>query len=150
MFLGSSGGGFLSTCGLAEASAEVLGAIAGLMPGAGGGLCSAGFFAGSFTVGGFSASLAAGDLFGSVCASRGPAASKPVIKRAIGLNIHHETLKPPPCPPPVPLTLAPLVLVLVLPSSSSSSSSFSLFLNAPPSVHLQPGIRYGYGTYPAP
>src|SRR4051812_23515599 len=112
MFLGSSGGGFLSTCGLAAVSAEVLGAIAGLVPGAGGGLCSAGFFAGSFTVGGFSASLAAGDLFGSVWASRGPAASKPVIKRAIGLNIHHETVEPPPCPPPLPLT--PLVLVLFL------------------------------------
>src|SRR2546421_1569876 len=98
MFLGSSGGGFLSTCGFAEASVEVFGAVAGVWPGAGGGLCSAGFFAGSFTVGGLSASLVAGDLFGSVCASRGPAASKPVIKREIGLNIQHERTKPPRCP----------------------------------------------------
>src|SRR2546430_9206507 len=98
MFLRSSGGGFLSTCGFADASAEVFGAMAGLWPAAGGGLCSTGFFAGSLTVGGLSASLAAGDLFGSVCASRGPAASKPVIKREIGLNIRHGTLKRPHCP----------------------------------------------------
>src|SRR3954464_3571789 len=98
MFLGSSGGGFLSTCGLADASAEVFGAVAGLCPSAGGGLCSAGFFAGSLTVGGFSASLVAGDLFGSVWASRGPAASKPIINSEIGLNIQHQTAKPPRCP----------------------------------------------------
>ena len=35
---------------------------------------------------------------GSVCASRGPAASKPVIKREIGLNIRHETVKRRCCP----------------------------------------------------
>src|SRR6478672_1262324 len=98
MFLGSSGGGFLSTCGLADASVEVFGAVAGLIPGAGGGLCSAGFLPGSLTVGGLSASLVAGDLLGSVCASRGPAASKPIIRRAIGLNIQHETVKRLCCP----------------------------------------------------
>src|SRR2546430_17195016 len=98
MFLGSSGGGFLSICGFADASVETFGAVAGLCPGAGGGLWSAVFFAGSLTVGGLSASLAAGDLFGSVCASRRPAASKPVRKREIGLNIRHGTLKRPHCP----------------------------------------------------
>src|ERR1700738_2304640 len=98
MFLGSSGGGFLSTCGFAAVSLDVFGAIVGLWPAAGGGLCSAGFLPGSLTVGGLSASLVAGDLFGSVCASRGPAASKPVRRREIGLNIGHETLKRPRCP----------------------------------------------------
>src|SRR3954464_8816043 len=113
MFFGSSGGGFLSICGFAEASAAGFGAVAGLCPAAGGGACSVGFFPGSLTVGGLSASLVAGDLFGSVCASRGPAASKPIIKSEIGLNIQHQTAKPPRCP----MSSDPLPLVLPRPAS---------------------------------
>src|ERR1043166_1036067 len=97
MCVGSSGGGFLSICGLAATSVGALDAAAELWFVTGGGLCSAGFFAGSLTVGGLSASFD-GDLFGSVCASRGPAASKPVIKREIGFRILHQRMKPRPCP----------------------------------------------------
>src|SRR5687768_2772177 len=97
MFFGSSGGGFLSTCGLADGSAEVL-AAAGLCPVAGGGLCSVEGLAGSRAVGGFAASLATGDLSGSVWANKLPAASKPVSRRQIGFSIRHETAERRGCP----------------------------------------------------
>src|ERR1700674_597054 len=96
MFLRSSGGGFFSACGFAAVSADAF-AAAGLCAPAGGGLCS---------LGGLAASEAAGDLFGSVCANKLPAASKPVQRRQIGLNIGEETVKRSACPMAMPSVAA--------------------------------------------